>query len=306
MRGVEAYKSNGCDGIVAFGGGSPMDCSKAVAACVTKNKPAEKLAGLLRVRKRLPPLIAIPTTAGTGSEATLVAVITNKALRQKYTIIDPVLVPHYAILDAKLMTGLPPHITAATGMDALTHAVESYIGLHSNSFTEKYALEAVADIFTHLPTAYKQGDNLEARRSMAKASYNAGVAFTRTSVGYVHALAHQLGGFYHVPHGLANAVLLPHILDISFENCLNRYADLARCAGLATAQDSEESAARKFVDGVKQLNNQLAIPTSFEQLKASDIPVLAERAWKEANCDYPVPKVLSKEQITDIYQMCVA
>lgn len=295
-EGLQQYKQDGCDSIIALGGGSPMDCAKAIAAAAVKNVEARKLVGLLRVRKALPPFIAIPTTAGTGSEATVVAVVTDPDKKQKFTIVDPSLVPAVAILDPLLMLGLPAKITAETGIDALTHAVESYIGYHATEQTKAYGYDAVKRIFANLPTAYADGRDIEARRQMSIASFNAGVAFTRASIGYVHAIAHQMGGYYHVPHGLANAVLLPHILDFSFENALCRYAELAIAAGLATKDDTQVAAAHKFVEGVKDLNKTLNIQADFPELKANDIPELAKRAVREAYCDYPVPKLMNRAQ----------
>ncbi|NQZ49222.1 MAG: iron-containing alcohol dehydrogenase [Moritella sp.] len=305
-NGWQYYKQHGCDSVIALGGGSPMDCAKAIAASAVKNVDARKLVGMLRVRKALPPFIAIPTTAGTGSEATVVAVVTDPDKKKKFTLVDPSLVPAVAILDPLLMLGLPAKITAATGIDALTHAVESYIGFHATEQTKAYGYDAVKRIFANLPTAYADGRNIEARRQMSIASFNAGVAFTRASIGYAHAIAHQMGGYYHIPHGLANAVILPYILDFSFENALCRYAELAIAAGVATRDDSQVAAAHKFVAGVKALNKTLNIQTDFPELKASDIPELAKRAVREAYCDYPVPKLMNRTQCEDLLKKLVS
>lgn len=305
-NGWQQYKQNGCDSVIALGGGSPMDCAKAIAAAAVKNVDARKLVGLLRVRKALPPFIAIPTTAGTGSEATVVAVVTDPDKKQKFTIVDPSLVPAVAIVDPLLMLGLPAKITAETGIDALTHAVESYIGCYATEQTKAYGYDAVKRIFANLPKAYADGSDVEARRQMSIASFNAGVAFTRASIGYVHAIAHQMGGYYHVPHGLANAVILPHILDFSFENALCRYAELAIAAGLATSEDTQVEAAHKFVAGVKALNKTLNIQTDFPDLKETDIPELAKRAVREAYCDYPVPKLMNRAQCEALLKKLVS
>ncbi|MFT5806356.1 MAG: alcohol dehydrogenase [Moritella dasanensis] len=305
-NGLQQYKQHGCDSVIALGGGSPMDCAKAVAAAAVKNVDAKKLVGLLRVRKALPPFIAIPTTAGTGSEATVVAVVTDPVKKQKFTIVDPSLVPAVAILDPLLMLGLPAKITAETGIDALTHAIESYIGYHATEQTKAYGYDAVKRIFANLPTAYADGRNVEARRQMSIASFNAGVAFTRASIGYVHAIAHQMGGYYHIPHGLANAVILPHILDFSFENALCRYAELAITAGLATKEDTQVAAAHKFVAGVKALNKTLNIQADFPELKVNDIAELAKRAVREAYCEYPVPKLMNRAQCEALLNKLVA
>ncbi|QUM81097.1 iron-containing alcohol dehydrogenase [Moritella sp. 5] len=295
-NGLKRYKQNGCDSVIALGGGSPMDCAKGIAAAAVKNVDARKLVGLLRVRKALPPFIAIPTTAGTGSEATVVAVVTDPDKKQKFTIVDPSLVPAVAILDPLLMLGLPPKITAETGIDALTHAVESYIGCYATEQTKAYGYDAVKRIFANLPKAYADGGDVEARRQMSIASFNAGVAFTRASIGYVHAIAHQMGGYYHIPHGLANAVILAHVLEFSFESALCRYAELAIAAGLATSDDTQIEAAHKFVAGVKALNKTLNIQADFPDLQANDIPELAKRAVREAYCEYPVPKLMNRAQ----------
>ena len=294
--GVKMYQQRGCDSIIALGGGSPMDCAKGIAAAAVKGVPVKKLVGLLRVRKSLPPFIAIPTTAGTGSETTLVAVVSDPDKKQKLTLVDPSLVPAVAVIDPLLMQGLPASITAATGIDALTHAIESYIGHYASEQTKAYGYDAVQRIFANLPKAYLHGDDLEARRQMALASFHAGIAFTRASIGYVHAIAHQIGAYYHVPHGLANAVILPLVLDFSFEKALCRYAELALAAGLANSGDSQVSAAHKFIAGVRALNTALHIPDHFTALRAADIPMLARRAVKEAYCDYPVPKLMNQAQ----------
>ncbi len=291
-KGVTKYKQHQCDSVIALGGGSVMDCAKAIAACVVKNKNITQLSGLFRVRKKLPSFIAIPTTAGTGSEATLVAVVTDPIKKQKFTVIDPCLVPQFAIIDPLLMVGLPAKITAETGIDALTHAVESYIGLHATKQSKTYSIDAIKRIFQYLPLAYKNGDDLTARTEMSLASYFAGIAFTRTSIGYVHAIAHQLGGYYHIPHGLANAVLLPHILDFSYDNAYKKYAEIAYQVGLVAADESEIVAANRFVGTIKALNITLNIQQSFPELKSVDIPILAKRAISEAFCDYPVPKLM--------------
>lgn len=299
-QGVSLYKQHRCDSFIVIGGGSVIDCGKAIAASVVKNKNVQALSGLFKVRKKLPPFIAIPTTAGTGSEATLVAVVTDPNKKQKFTVIDPCLVPHHAILDPMLMVGLPAKITAETGIDALTHAIESYIGLHGTAETKLYSLEAIQRIFTYLPQAYQQGDDLTARAEMSLASYYAGVAFTRTSIGYVHAIAHQLGGYYHIPHGLANAVLLPYVLSFSFDKAYQAYAQIARHLGIAKQYDNDKVAAQTFIEAVQDLTVSLNIQKTFPELKKQDIPLLAKRAIKEAYCEYPVPKQMTRLECEQI------
>jgi alcohol dehydrogenase len=288
-RGIDFYRQHDCDAIVAFGGGSSMDASKAIAAAIATGKPLRELAGYLKSGLRNPVRIyAVPTTAGTGSEVTVAAVIAD------LVIIDPRLVPKMAALDPSLMTGLPPHITAATGIDALTHAIESFVGHWTTSYSDGMALSAVGLIFENLRTAYRDGKNLEAREKMSLASTYAGFAFTRANVGYVHAIAHQFGGRYHTAHGLANAILLPHVLRYSLPAITGRLALLAVSARAGEEGDDEDLLAQKFVDAVQQLNDDLGIPRHLEALREADIPALAKAACAEGNT-YPVPRYLTQE-----------
>ena len=302
-EGLKLYNDNKCDVIIALGGGSPMDCAKGIGARVARpGKPIPKMKGILRVMKKLPPLVAIPTTSGTGSEATLAAVISNPDTHEKYPINDPVLIPHYAVMDPLLTVGLPKHITSTTGMDALTHAVEAYIGGENTSNTKKYAIEATQLIFKYLKRAYDDGQDKEARNQMQKASLLAGMAFTRAYVGYVHAVAHSLGGFYGVPHGLANAVILPHVLDAYGASSYKKLAELADAVGIKG--DSDEVKAKAFIQAVKDMNASMDIPTKIEgkwTILDKDIPTMVERALKEANPLYPVPVIWGKEELTKIY-----
>ena len=235
---LHMYLDNDCQAIIGFGGGSSMDCAKATAARIAKpHQSLAQMKGILKIHKKLPLLIAIPTTAGTGSETTLAAVITDAETRHKYAINDFPLIPRYAVLDPKVTLSLPPFITATTGMDALTHAVEAYIGNSTTPGTRKNALDAIRLIFENLDTAYTDGNNIEARRNMLRASYFAGCAFTKSYVGYVHAIAHSLGGKYNVPHGLANAVILPMVLETTPRGgslsspCLGASRSAPGCAG---------------------------------------------------------------------------
>lgn len=288
------YVDNNCDGVIAFGGGSPMDCAKAAAARVTNpNKSVRDMRGVLKIRHKLPPFFAVPTTAGTGSEVTLAAVVTDESTHEKNAINDPKLRPKYAVLDPELTVGLPPHITSTTGMDALTHAVEAYIGRSNVKSTEMYAEKAVKMIFENIETAYADGKNIEARSAMLKASYYAGMAFTRAYVGYVHAIGHNLGGMYHIPHGLAMAVILPHVLEYYGESAYPRLAKLAVVSGVKT-DGSDAEKAKAFIEAVKKLNKDMNIPDGFEQIQEKDLPILVERALKEANPLYPVPKIMDK------------
>ncbi len=289
------YLKNNCEGIIAFGGGSPMDCAKAAGARVSNpNKQVVDMRGQLKIRKKLPPFFAVPTTAGTGSETTLAAVVSNPKTHEKNAINDPKLRPKYAVLDPELTVGLPPHITSTTGMDALTHAVEAYIGLSNVKATEKFAEDATKLIFENLEKVYQNGKDIEGRQNMLVASYYAGMAFTRAYVGYVHAIAHNLGGLYGTPHGLANAVILPYVLEYFGESAYVRLAKLADIAGITTAGMSTEDKAKLFIAKVKEMNKNMNIPEHFDFIKDEDIPTLVERALKEGNPLYPVPKVMDE------------
>ena len=258
--------------------------------------------GILRVHCRLPLLMAVPTTAGTGSETTLAAVITDAETRHKYAINDFPLIPRYAVLDPAVTLSLPPALTASTGMDALTHAVEAYVGRSTTKDTRADALEAVRLIFENLDTAYRDGLNEQARRNMLVASFKAGCAFTKSYVGYVHAVAHSLGGAYNVPHGYANAVILPLMLRRYGKAAEKPLADLARAAGVATQRDGDEFAARAFVDAIEAMKHRFAIGDTFPELRREDIPKLARIAAAEANPLYPVPVLMSADELEAIYE----
>ena len=299
-RGIDFYREHDCDAIVAFGGGSSMDASKAIAVAIATGKPLRELAGYLKAGMRNPVKIyAVPTTAGTGSEVTVAAVIADPERQAKLVIIDPRLVPKMAALDPSLMTGLPPHITAATGIDALTHAVESFVGRWTTTYSEGMSLSAVGLIFENLPIAYRDGKNLAAREKMSLASTYAGFAFTRANVGYVHAIAHQFGGRYHTPHGLANAILLPHVLRYSLPAITDRLALLAVRARVGSEDEGEDVLAQKFVDAVQQLNDELGIPRHLDALREEDIPALAKAACAEGNT-YPVPRYMTQRTCEDL------
>ncbi|MEI8157808.1 MAG: iron-containing alcohol dehydrogenase [Burkholderiales bacterium] len=295
QKGIDFYQEHDCDAIVAFGGGSSMDASKAISVAVSNPKPLNQLAGYLKGLRTPVKIYAVPTTAGTGSEVTVAAVISDPVNHKKLVIVDPRMVPKMAALDPTLMTGLPPHITAATGIDALTHAIEAFVGNWKTPYSDGMALSAVGLIFENLRTAYTDGKNLEAREKMSLASTYAGFAFTRANVGYVHAIAHQFGGLYHTPHGLANAIMLPFVLKFSHPAIVGRLAQLAVAARLGTASEDEDVLAQKFLDAVDQLNQDLGIPTSLAALKESDIPALAKAACWEAHTGYPVPRYMSQE-----------
>ena len=298
------YRNGECDAIVALGGGSPMDLAKVVGARAARpEKKVKQMKGLLKIRKRIPDLYAIPTTAGSGSETTLAAVVSDSETHEKYAINDVSLIPRYAILDPKMTVGLPPQTTATTGMDALTHAVEAYIGGSNTKLTRTRAEQAVKLIFDNLKRAYDNGADIEARTNMQKASYYAGVAFTRAYVGYVHALAHALGGFYGTPHGLANAVLLPVVLEYYGKSAAKPLARLADIVGVGAAGDDEDAKAAKFIAKIREMNAEMGIPTAIEGIKPEDIPLMADRAFREACPLYPVPEILDRPQLEELYRM---
>ncbi len=302
---LKIYNENRCQAIIAFGGGSPMDCAKVTGARVARpNRSVTKMRGLFKVilpdikmGSLFPPaLFAVPTTAGTGSETTITAVVSNTQTHEKYPINDPVIRPRYAVLDPVLTVGLPPHITATTGMDALTHAVESYIGKFYNSeATRMKAILAVGMIFNNVEKAYHDGKDLEARGQMLLASYYAGYSFTRGAVGYVHGIGHNLGGMYGVPHGLAMSVIMPYVLEWYGEAAHKPLAELAEVAGVSRFGMSRAQKARAFIEAVKALNSRLNIPNKFDCIQDKDIPTIAERALYECNPMYPVPKIMGKE-----------
>ena len=299
---LDMYYEYDCNAIIGFGGGSSMDCAKAVGARVAKpHQPLSRMKGILKVHKKLPLLIAIPTTAGTGSETTLAAVITDAQTRHKYAINDFPLIPRYAVLDPKVTVSLPPHITATTGMDALTHAVEAYIGNSTTPGTRKDALMAVELIFENLDQAFEDGTNIEARRNMLKASYFAGCAFTKSYVGYVHAVAHSLGGEYNVPHGLANAVLLPFVLEAYGEKIHKKLHRLAVAAKLADKDTPADEAAELFIDAIKDMKERFGIGNRIPEIREEDIPKLAHYADKEANPLYPVPVLMDEKELEEFY-----
>ncbi len=293
---LKLYKDNNCEGFIAFGGGSPMDCAKVTAARVARpDLEIPKMRGQLKILKKVPPFFAVPTTAGTGSETTLAAVISNPDTHEKNAINDPVLRPKFAVLDPELTIGLPPHITSTTGMDALTHAVEAFIGKSNTKSTEEAAIKATKLIFQNIEKVYENGKDIEARENMLVASFYAGVAFTRAYVGYVHAIAHNLGGMYGIPHGLANAIILPYVLEYFGESAYARLAILADVAGVSGDSQGEREKAKKFIEAIKELNRKMNIPNKIDGIKDEDIDLIAERALKEGNPLYPVPKIMNLE-----------
>lgn len=299
---LRTYRSNNCNGLIAFGGGSSIDCAKAVGARVAyPKKSLDQLKGMLRVLRPIPTLIAIPTTAGTGSEVTVTAVITDSDTKHKYTMNNFTFIPSYAILDPTVTYTLPPSLTATTGMDALTHAVEAFIGRSTSKETRRLALEAVHLIFANILTAYREPTNAQARRNMLLASYKAGIAFSKSYVGYIHAVAHSLGGQYNIPHGLANSVLMPIVLEYYGESACKKLYILGRAAGVVGNDDTPQVGATKFIAAIRSLNKQMNIPEKLSGIKKEDIPKMARHADREANPLYPVPKLMNAKELQIFY-----
>jgi alcohol dehydrogenase len=298
--GAQRFREQGCDAVVAFGGGSVIDAAKAIALAAANRKPVARLVGYFQSLRAAAPIYAVPTTAGTGSEVSVAALVSDPQTQRKRLIVDTRIVPRIAALDPDLMTGLPPDITAATGMDALTHAIEAYLGQWSTGFSNRMALAAVAMIYENLGVAYRDGKNLAAREAMALAASYAGLAFTRAGVGNVHAIAHQLGGRYHTPHGLANAIMLPHVLRFERPAVIDRLAALALSAKLGEPAEPQDVLARKFIDSIVALNAALGIPAHLDALRESDIPALAEAACREADFNYPVPRIMSRQDCEQV------
>lgn len=295
------YLEKGCQALIAVGGGSSMDLAKALGARIVRpKKTVQQMKGLLHIRKRLPLFIAVPTTAGTGSETTLAAVITDAKTHHKYPINDFFLIPHYAVLDYHLTLSLPKEITATTGMDALTHAVEAFIGKSRTPKTKAMAVRAVCLIHDNLRASYENPSNETARKNMLYAAHYAGIAFTKSYVGYIHAVAHSLGGRYGIPHGLANAVILPIFLEEYGSKIYKRLAYLAKKAGIAAAEDSIEEAAKKFIDWIYSMNQSMDIPKRLSGIQEKDIPMMAAYADKEGNPLYPVPVLMDYEKLKEM------
>lgn len=296
---LEIYRNKGCDCLIAFGGGSPMDCAKGVGAKVARpKKDLIRLKGVLKVRRKIPLLIAIPTTAGTGSETTIAAVIVDSKTRYKYAIVDFVLIPNYAVLDAKVTETLPPQIVATTGMDALTHAIEAYIGRSGNKETRKHALKAMQLIFDNLEKAYLE-PNEKTRKNMLLASHLAGKAFSKAYVGNVHALAHTLGGKYNTPHGLANAVILPLVLRAYGKVIYKKIYEIAVYCNLVSEDVSYQKAFEVLITRIENMNLIFNLPKTLD-VKPKDLDELSHHADVEANPLYPVPVLWDKKKFKEM------
>ncbi|MCD8307206.1 MAG: iron-containing alcohol dehydrogenase [Clostridia bacterium] len=300
-EGAKLYLETGCDCLIAVGGGSAMDCAKGIGLRILKPKRTFKsMKGILKVFGKLPMYIACPTTSGTGSETTIAAVIVDEKTRDKFTVIDFCLCPKYALLDPVMTKGLPPKMTSTTGMDALTHAVEAYIGGSTVKKTRRLSIEAVKAIRANLYEAYIHPDNMQARRRMQYAAYCAGLSFTISYVGYVHAVAHSLGGKYNTPHGLANSVILPYVLKDYGIYGRKRLAKLSRLTGVSEVNAADEQACSEFIAWIEDLNARMNIPVKT-RVDMEDIPALAAHADAEANPLYPVPYLMNAKALEKIY-----
>jgi len=303
--GLSIYLNNDCHSIIGLGGGSSMDTAKMIGARVTNpKKTVSDMKGVLKVRHKLPLLIAIPTTAGTGSECTIAAIITDQDTHYKYAIEDPKLTPKIAVLDPKLLENLPPHITSTTGMDALTHAVEAFTNKARTKRTNKFAIEAIKGIYENLYESYKNPHDLERRNNMQVASYKAGVAFTNAYVGYVHAIAHSLGGQYNVPHGLANSLILPIVMKSYGKKIYKRIAKVYDYIEMGDKNISKEAKTKEFIAWMYNMNKAMNITYNFADLiKEEDIPAMVDHAYHEAYPLYPCPKMYDREELTKLYHL---
>lgn len=299
--GIATLYEHRCEAVLAIGGGSSIDCAKVIALGAANNCSAAACIGPNKCKLPALPFFAIPTTAGTGSEGTCIAVISNNETHAKGGVIDNSMIPKAAALDPVIIKGLPAHITAATGMDALTHAIESYIGTIGNNETDFFGLASAKLVFENIQQACDNGDNLEAREAMALASYYGGLAITQALVGYVHAISHNLGAKYGIPHGLGNAMVLPHVLELLKEDAATKMAELAVHAGLGDPAEGEASLAQKLVDRVRELNRAIGIPETTDSIKAEDIDDIVDAALTEGS-GYPTPRYFDREEVKSLLE----
>lgn len=303
MEGAEIYRKENCNMIVAVGGGSPMDCAKSVGIVATNGGRINDYEGVGKVTKGIPPLITVNTTAGTASEMTSFTIITDTKRHIKMAIVDPRITPDVAVNDPELMVSMPPALTAATGMDALTHAVEAYVSTMATPTTDAAAIKSIELISKYLREAVAHGGDVMTRDMMAHAEYLAGIAFNNASLGYVHSMAHQLGGFYDLPHGVCNAILLPYVEAYNKQVVPERFADIAKAMGENIEGLSPEEAADRAIDAIKKIASDIGIPSGLKELGAreEDLELLAEHAMQDV-CRLTNPRDLSKEEIIEIYR----
>jgi alcohol dehydrogenase len=304
--GLKVLKQHDCDFVVSLGGGSPHDCAKGIALVASNGGKIADYEGVDQSKKPQLPLIAINTTAGTASEMTRFAIITDEKRHVKMAIVDKHTTPMLSVNDPSLMVGMPSSLTAATGMDALTHAIEAYVSIAATPITDAVALKAIELIHTYLPIAVEHGENIEAREQMAYAQFMAGMAFNNASLGYVHAMAHQLGGFYNLPHGVCNAVLLPHVQRYNAQVCPERLTDIASSLGVNVLGMSAEQGANAAISAIEKLSEKVGIPAGLAMLgvKAEDISLLADNALKDV-CGLTNPKQASHKEICHIYSVAM-
>ncbi len=301
--GVKAYIENDCDGIVTLGGGSSHDCGKGIGLVIAGGGNIRDYEGVNKSTKPMPPFLAINTTAGTASEVTRFCIITNTDTHVKMAIVDWRVTPNVAINDPVLMAGMPPSLTAATGMDALTHAIEAYVSTLATPITDACAIKAIELIRDFLPAAVAHGQNMEARDRMAYAEYLAGMAFNNASLGYVHAMAHQLGGFYNLPHGVCNAILLPAVCEFNLIACPKRFRDIAIALGQDVSSLSDLEAGEKGIRAIKRLSAAVGIPAGLVDLgvKDEDLETMAGNAKKDA-CQLTNPRTATLAQVIAMYR----
>ena len=301
MDGVDILKENDCDFVISYGGGSPHDCAKGIALVSTNGGNIKDYEGINKSSKPQLPLISINTTAGTASEMTVFSIITDEERHVKMAIVDKNVTPILAVNDPELMVSMPKSLTAATGMDALTHAVEAYVSKAATPITDACAQKAIELISNNLRDAVKDGNNIEARDMMAYAEYLAGMAFNSASLGYVHAIAHQLGGFYNLPHGVCNAILLPEVQVFNSQVSKNKLRDIAKFMGVDTSNMNEEEGAKACIKAIRKLSKDIDIPLGLRELgvKEEDFDILADNALKDA-CGLTNPIPATHQDIKDI------
>ena len=301
--GARFYQENECNSIISLGGGSSHDCAKGIGLVAANGGQIADFEGVDKSSKPMIPLMAINTTAGTASEITRFCIITDTSRKVKMAIVDWRVTPQIAINDPELMKGMPPSLTASTGMDALTHAIEAYVSTDANPLTDAAAIMAIKMIAHYLPKAVANGNYMKARDKMAYAQYLAGIAFNNASLGYVHAMAHQLGGFYNLSHGVCNAILLPYVESYNLIGNMNRFRDVAQAMGVQVEGISVTCAAEKAIEAIKKLSRQLAIPTDLKQLgvREEDFGIMADNAKKDV-CQLTNPRTATREQVIEIYR----
>ena len=306
--GLKLYRDNGCDFLLSFGGGSPHDCAKAIGLLASNGGKIQDYVGLNKAHRTAAPLIAVNTTAGTGSELTRFCVITDTARQQKMTITDWRVTPIIAVNDAELMLAMPPGLTAATGIDALTHAIEAYVSSNASPVTDCKALQAIELVNAYLPTAVTDGQNIKAREMMVYAEYLAGIAFNNASLGYVHALAHQLGGKYNLPHGLANGMLLCAVVSFNIPAAPEKYAAVAAAMGLSLPDKKAATVEREHLPALKTLLRRVNIPIGLQTVKGlqeNDIPLLAANALLDV-CALTNPRQASAAELETLLRLALS